>query len=109
METFSQNAEVLTQRGHVINPKLARKMDRGSCHLKIESKTLKFVHPVQLVVKILKSGTIITLVQKHFLKKEFLNFETSLLVATSLLELSGQNLHLRWVIQLLKIAEGFEH
>ena len=68
METFSQNVEVLTQRGHVINPKLARKMARGSCYVKIESKALKFVHPVQLVVKILKSGTIITLVQKYFLK-----------------------------------------
>ena len=52
--------------------------------LKIGSKILRFVDQVQLAVKILKSGTIITLVQKIFIKEGFLNFEILILIVTSL-------------------------
>ena len=67
MEPFSQNFEVLTQRGAVINSKLA--LTRISCTnggRKTGPKTFKFAYHVQLAVRILKSGTIISLVQFFF-------------------------------------------
>ena len=55
-------------------------------HLKIGLKRLEFLYHVQLVVKILKSGTIITLAQKIFSGKKFLNFETFILITMSLFQ-----------------------
>ena len=73
MKLFSQNLEIL-----------ASMLWRH--HLKIGSKRLKFVYHIQLMIKIIKSGTIITLVEIFFSEGKFLNFETSILVLTSLFQ-----------------------
>ena len=80
-------------------------------HRKIGSKRLKSVYHIKLVVKILKSGTIITLVQRFFSDgkiSEFWNIDSRCDTIIPKLELSGQTLHLRYVFQLLEIA-GFDH
>ena len=119
LKPLSQNLEVLTQRGDVINPKLARKRAQtcisrtnGDRKKKIKSKrnfemrysfmklfsgNLEIPTPccgiifsklgqkdsnLYTMYKILKSETIITLVQNIFLTEEFMNFETSILVVS---------------------------
>ena len=122
LKPLSQNLEVLTQRGDVINPKLARKRTQtcisrtnGDRKKKIKSKrnfemrysfmklfsgNLEIPTPycgviisklgqkdsnLYIMYQISKSETIITLVQNIFLTEEFMNFETPILVVTSLL------------------------
>ena len=82
-------------------------------HLKIGSKKFTSVYQVQLAVKIWsKSGTVINVVQKFFSDggiSEFWNIDPRCDVIIQKLELWGQKLHLRYVFQLLEIAEGFNH
>ena len=81
-------------------------------HCNIGSKRLKSVYHVKLVAKILKSETIITLVQRFFSDgkiSEFWIIDSPCDTIIPKRELSGQNLHLRYVFQLLEIAEGFGH
>ena len=91
MEPFSQSFEVLTQCGDIINTKLAWK------GLKLISHILTLSWGICL--------------WNYFSDErisEFWNIDPRCVVIIPKLELSGQNLHLRGVFQLLKIA-GFDH
>ena len=68
MKLFSGNLEIPTPYCGVIISKLGQKDSN-----------------LYIMYKILKSETIITLVQNIFLTEEFMNFETSILIVTSLL------------------------